>query len=76
MHYIGLDDRWDENIDLNRDGDRIRPGGTMTALLQPKPTPPPPQQTLSNGRSFLIREKSQKQSLNRSQSMQGERSYG
>jgi hypothetical protein len=36
VHYIGLDDRWDENINLSRDADRIRPGGTMTALMHVK----------------------------------------
>jgi hypothetical protein len=83
VHYIGLDDKWDENIDLNRDGDRIRPGGTMTALIQAGSRPTaslsnPPFNTGSAGRSFLMRNKSQKQqqSLMRSMSLQGERSTG
>jgi hypothetical protein len=40
VHYIGWDDRWDETIDLNRDGDRIKAGGTMTALFTSKSMKP------------------------------------
>lgn len=40
VHYIGWDDRWDETIDFNRDPDRIKPGGTMTALFKAKSMKP------------------------------------
>jgi hypothetical protein len=32
VHYIGWDPEWDVDINVESDGDRIKPAGTMTAL--------------------------------------------